>query len=226
MKSSLRTSSPRRPAPAADARVANAHARIGQLTWQVRQLSAGQDALRRGIRDEPITLVNTHVIIPSFANDALARLGLEAMHRRYIVGARVPVTVTVDAPDAGHAQRRAVAQIRAELRGLREVYLRRHAPCATPAEDPAREAVVAVRAVRVAAHPHHPGVARYAVSAHVLLAIRATCPRAGVIWPTACQRITADLQRLRLTFVAVHTHRIDKSWVRAAGGFQPTLGLG
>ncbi len=199
-----------------------AHARIRELTVQARHLRQHHHVLQRAIRDELITLVNTHVTTRSFANDALARLGLPPLPGQYLVGARVPVTVTVDAPRDGYAAHLAAAQVVTELRGLRHAHLRGPAASAKPASDPVREAVSVVQTVRLPGRRCCGGPRRYTITANVRLAIAVCAPDKTTAWERAQHGLRADLHRLRLGFVAVHLDRLSKSWVRSADNVRLT----
>jgi hypothetical protein len=204
---------------------ARTHSR--ELTVQLRRLQADHHALQRGVRDELITLVNAHVILRPLANDALARLGLPPLPCQYVAAARVPVTVTVSAPHAGYAERAAAAQIVAELRGLHHAYLRGPSPSGSPAEYPVRDAVTVVHAVRVPRSVHGgcvPGQRRYLVSATVRLAVSTWAPDSRTAWNGALYTLHADLHRLRLRYVSVHTNQLTRSWVRRADRLRLTTG--
>src|SRR6266545_1939407 len=201
-----------------------AHARIRDLTARIRGARSENLRLRRGIRDELITLVNTHVVTRWFANDALARLGLPPLPGRYLVGASVPVTVTVDAPRDSYATHAAAAQVVTELRGLRQAYLRGPAPSARPAADPVREAVSVLQTVRLPGRRCSGRHRRYTITARVRLAIAVCAPDKTTAWDAAQQGLRADLHRLRSGFVAVHLDRLSKSWVRTADSYRLTPG--
>jgi len=191
---------------------------------RIRDLTVGGRRLQRAIRDELITLVNTHVATRWFASDALARLGLPPLPARYLVGATVPVTVTVDAPRDGYAAHVAAAQVVTELRGLRQAYLRGPAPSARPAADPVREAVSVLQTVRLPGRRCSGRHRRYTITARVRLAIAVCAPDKTTAWDSAQQGLRADLHRLRSGFVAVHLDRLSKSWVRTADSYRLTPG--
>ncbi len=203
----------------------DAHARIRNLTTRTRRDRQHHLLLllQRAIRDELITLVNTGVATRWFANRALARLGLPPLPGGYLVGATIPVTVTVDAPHDSYAAHVAAAQVVTELRGLHHAHLRGPTPSGKPAADPVQEAVRVVQTTRLATRPNG-RYRRYTITATVRLAIGVRAPDTTTAWDAARQVLRADLRRLRVGFVAVHLDQMRKSWVRSAGTCQLTPG--
>ncbi len=193
-----------------------AHARIRDLTARIRGARSENLRLRRGIRDELITLVNTHVVTRWFANDALARLGLPPLPGRYLLGASVPVTVTVDAPTGAYAAHAAAVQVVTELRGLRHAQMRGPTPSRKPPADPVRDAVSVFHVVGLP-RGGSGRQRRYTVTGAVRLAVTVHAPDKATARDAAYHALRTDLHRLRPGFVAVHLDRLGWSWVRAAG---------
>ncbi|HEX8629413.1 MAG TPA: hypothetical protein VF755_14710 [Catenuloplanes sp.] len=183
---------------------------------KVDALTHAHQALRRGIRDELALLVGTRAVLSSCANDILTRLDLPPLRYDFVVGARVPVTVTVTASTARYAETVAAAQIVADLRGLHRTYLRGRTPSATATEQPIRDAVVAVRTMRVAGDPTRPTLARFTIDARVLLGAAVTAPERRDAWAAAQQLVAAELRRLRPGATRVHTDALTLTFVRDA----------
>ena len=97
------------------------HAEIRRLTEQLAVLTTAHDALRDGIHRELTTLVARRWVRSRDADDILSRFGLPKLARRFAVGADVPVTVTLCAPDERYAARGASGESSFDdLRRLRD----------------------------------------------------------------------------------------------------------
>lgn len=176
-------------------------------------LTEAHEVLRAGIREELRVLVDTHALMRSCANDILARLGVAPLLHDFIVGARVPVTVTVRASTRRHAERVAAAQIVIDLRRLQRTYLRGRTPTLTATTDPMRDAVVAVRTHRL--DDGRATLARHTIDAHVLLAVAVTSPDRRSAWDSAHAWFTTELSRLRPAATQVDTRGLNLTFVRA-----------
>ncbi len=191
-------------------------ARIRDLTTRAQYARREAQRLRRGIRDELITLVNTHVVTRWFANDALARLGLPPLPGAYLVGLCLPVTVTVDAPSRAVASHAARAQVVNEATRLHHARLRRPAPAHTPPAHPVRESVSVFDLTRLRC-PGSGGLARYTATGVLRLAVTVHATDKAAAWDAAQHALRGDLARLRPGFVTFHPDRASRSWIRAAG---------
>jgi hypothetical protein len=200
-----------------------AQARIRDLSARAEHARRETARLRRGIRDELITLVNTHVVTRWFANDALARLGLPPLPGAYLVGLCLPVTVTVDAPNGAVASHAACAQVVNEAARLRHARLRRAAPARTPPAHPVRDSVSVFSVTRLRCRGAG-GMPRYTVTGLLRLAVTVYATDKATAWDTAQHALRADLARLRPVFVTFYPDRASRSWVRAAG--TPALAAG
>lgn len=95
-------------------------------TTVTRSAASGADdaAVTAGIRVAVHQLVHRRVVTGAVANDALAALGIAPLRDRFVVGMRLPATVTAHTP--ARAQRTAAGLIVAAVRRLRVGYLRTH----------------------------------------------------------------------------------------------------
>lgn len=192
--------------------VLDPHAEIRRLTEQLAALTTAHDALRAGIYHELTTLVARRWVRSRDADDILTRFGLPKLARRFAVGADVPVTVTLCAPDERYAARGARRLIIDDLRRLRD---------ARPQPRPIRDVldtvddtiqitkVVALDAEDTARRP------RLRVAATVSLAVTVDSRRANTVWTAARPRLQADLARLRL--IHADTNHITKTWINEVG---------
>lgn len=193
-----------------------AHKRIRDLTAQAQQARRDARHLSRGIRDELITLVNTHVIARWFANDALTRLGLPPLPGAYLVGLCLPVTVTIDAPNRAVASHAARAQVVNEAAHLQHARLRRAEPARTKPTHPVHESVSVFDLARLRC-PGAGGMHRYTATGILRLAVTVHATDKAAAWDAAQQALRADLARLRPGFVTFQPDRASRSWTRAAG---------
>lgn len=172
------------------------------------------EQLSRGIRDELSTLVATHVVLRTSANDILARLNVPALQTPFVVGVRVPATVSVRARYPQLAQRAAAVQIVTDLNWLRCAYLRGAAPSATAAKNPVGESVLALRTLTADADPGGTPWPRFTIEARVLLAVRVNASDRHDAWIAARNLITADLRQVRRAFTQFDADAMRLGWVR------------
>jgi len=194
------------------ASLAEARTQIRDLSQQLADLSDRHNAVLTGIRQELHTLVGFRWVRPADADKILAKFGLPRLPRRFVVGATVPVTVLVCAPDRYHAERGAVRLIRDDVRRLRDATLRAYPK--RDMYDPDGDTVRIDHANTP--DPDRSGKRpRFDVHAIVRLALIVDSTRANTVWPAARHRLLADLARLRLTHP--NLREVAKSWVYEVG---------
>jgi hypothetical protein len=140
------------------------------------------------------------------------RVDIPRLPRRFVVGATVPVTVVVCAPDRYCAERGALRLIRDDVRRLGDARLRAYPK--RDVYDPDGDTVSIDHAATPA--PDRSGKRpRFEVHAVVRLALIVDGTRANTVWPAALHRLLADLARLRLTHP--NLRGVAKSWVYEVG---------
>ena len=180
-------------------------------------LAADEAAHRAGIRMHVRQLVQQRVIAGTVANATLIRLGIAPLRDRFLVGARLPVTVMLCAPDRDRAQQDAAGLIVAALKSVRVGYLRSRTPVPRPARLPAVEAVTATRVLNQVRNPRLPSRPVFTVAATVLLGVTLAGTDRDTAWAQAHQQLSAELSALRPLQVRLHVEELSKTWVRNLG---------
>jgi hypothetical protein len=180
-------------------------------------LAAAEAAHPAGIRMQMRHLVQQRVIAGTVANATLARLGIAPLRDRFLVGARLPVTVMLCAPKPDRAQYDAAGLIVAALKPLRVGYLRGRTPVPRPARRPAVEAVTATRVLNQVRNPRLPSRPVFTVAATVLLGVTLAGTDRDTAWAQAHQQLSAELSALRALQVRLHVEALSKTWVRNLG---------
>lgn len=181
---------------------------------RVRGVAADAPALRRAVRDEMITLVNTRVVTRAFANQALTRLGDAPLPGRFLVGVCLPLSTIVSAPRDAYAGQVATAQMLAALQRLPHTQLRAPQPAGGRVDDPLRQSVAAVHSMRL---PAADGRRRFLVIASVRLTVTVAAVDKTLAWPAAQQVLAADVRRLRPFLVVAHPDQLTRCFIRSAG---------
>lgn len=209
------TSTDTTPAPrtgAESATLVEPHAEIRRLTEQLDELTVAHDALRDGIHRELTTLVARRWVRSRDADEILTRFGLPKLARCFAVGADVPATVTLCAPDARYAVRGARQLIIDDLRRLREAR-----PQPRPRHDVLDDVDDTIVITKVVALDDEDTLRRprFRVAARVSLAVTVDSRRTNTVWTAAQPRLQADLARLRL--IQADTDHVTKTWVNEIG---------
>jgi hypothetical protein len=147
------------------------------------------------MRAEIRALVTRGALNRRDGEDVLARLGLTSQPYRWAVGYRVPVTVTVHAPNDHYAERVGAAQITAALGRLRTAYLAGPQTVTAPTDHPAQHSLRQLRCRRTEPCPGYPAGGIYTVSADVLLAVTVTADDAATACATARATLSTELDR-------------------------------
>lgn len=186
-------------------------------TTVTRSAASGADdaAVTAGIRVAVHQLVHRRVVTGAVANDALAALGIAPLRDRFVVGMRLPATVTAHTP--ARAQRTAAGLIVAAVRRLRVGYLRTHSVRPVPARRPTAESVTANRVIHIARNPWLPTQPLHTVAATVLLGITLTAADRDSAWIAAHRQLSAALNTLPPSDVHLHGDALTNSWVRNLG---------
>ncbi|RSM64057.1 hypothetical protein DMB66_21345 [Actinoplanes sp. ATCC 53533] len=181
--------------------------------------SSGADdiAVAAGIRVAVRQLVNRRVVTGAVANDALAALGITPLRDRFIVGMRLPVTVTVAAHTPARAQLTAAGLIVAAVRPVRVGYLRTRSARQVPARRPAAESVTASRVIHIARNPWLPTQPLHTIAATVLLSVTLTAADRDSARIDAHRQLSAALRTLPPSDVHLHADALTKSSVRNLG---------
>ena len=180
-------------------------------------LTAAEAAHPAEIRMHMRHLVQQRVIAGTVANATLTRLGITPLRDRFLIGARLPVTVMLCAPNPDRAQQDAAGLIVTALKSIRVGYLRSHTPVVHPARRPAVEAVTATRVLNQARNPRLPSRPVFTVAATVLLGATLAGTHRDTAWAQAHQQLSAELNALRPLQVRLHVAALSKTWVRNLG---------
>ena len=174
-------------------------------------------AVAAGIRVAVRQLVHRRVVTGPVANDALAALGIAPLRDRFVVGVRLPATVTVTAHTAARAQITAAGLIVAAVRPISTGYLRTRAARPYPARRPDAESVTASRVIHIARNRWLPTQPLHTVAATVLLGVTLTAADRDSAWVDAHRQLSAALRTLPPSDVHLHVDALTKSWVRNLG---------
>jgi hypothetical protein len=166
------------------------------------------DAVRAEIR----ALISRRAISRQDGDDLLARLGLHTMPDRWAIGATVPATATVRAPNDRYALHVGTGQLITTLGRLRTGYLASMQRPTDPTDHPAAHSLRHLRARRTDPCPGYPVGGVYAITADALLAITVTGEDATTAWRTARSRLEADLDRLE--GISLDTGRLRRTGTR------------
>jgi hypothetical protein len=150
------------------------------------------DAIRAEVR----ALVSRRAISRRDGDDLLARLGLHTMPYRWAIGATVPATTTVRAPNDRYAAHVGTGQLITVLGRLRTGYLASAEQPTDPSDHPAARSLRHLRVRRTDPCPGYPVGGVYTVTADALLAITVTGDDAATAWSSARTRLVADLDHL------------------------------
>lgn len=180
-------------------------------------LAAAEASHRAGIRMHMRHLVQQRMIAGTVANATLTRLGIAPLQDRFLVGARLPVTVMLCAANPDRAQQDAAGLIVAALKSVRMGYLRGRTPTPCPARHPAVEAVTATRVLKQLRNPRLPKRPVYTVAATVLLGVTLAGTDRDTAWAQAHQQLSTELSALRPLQVRLHVAALSKTWVRNLG---------
>jgi hypothetical protein len=188
-------------------------------TTAARPAASGADdvATAAGIRVAVRQLVHRRVITGEVANDALAALGIAPLRDRFVVGMRLPATVTVAAHTPARAQSTADGLIVAAVRRARVGYLRTRSVGPVPAQRPAAESVTASRVIHIARNPWLPTQPLHTVAATVLLGLTLTAADRDSSRIDAHRQLSAALSALPPSDVHLHVDALTNSWVRNLG---------
>jgi len=170
--------------PPRPARRRDLAAELGEVTAQLRRLSAAHQRLREDIRFEAQALVERVLLCREGTNAALARLRLPPLDESQPTDALIfEVTVSLDVsarqPDQAHARARRI--VLTDQHNLRD---------ARRDDDP----TVCVLGPHGCAGS---GPTRFEVEADLQLTIVTECDNGPVPWANARRRLLADLARLR-----------------------------
>jgi hypothetical protein len=179
--------------------------------------AADDMAVAAGIRVGVRHLVHRRAVAGTVANDALAALGIAPLRDRFVVGVRLPVTVTVAAHTATRAQLTAAGLIVAAVRPIRVGYLRTCSVGRSPARRPAAESATASRVIHIDRNPWLPTQPLHTVAATVLLGVNLAADDRDSAWNDAHRRLSAALRTLPQSDVHLHVDALAKSWVRNVG---------
>lgn len=174
-------------------------------------------AVAAGIRVAVHQLVHRRVVTGAVANAALAALGIAPLRDRFVVGMRLPATVTVAAHTPARAQLTAAGLIVAAVRPVRVGHLRTLAVRPVPARRPAAESVTGSRVIHIARNSWLPTQPLHTVAATVLLSVTLTAADRDSAWINAHRQLSAALRTLPPSDVHLHVDRLTKSWVRNLG---------
>ena len=186
-------------------------------TASLNEALAADAAHSAGIRMHMRYLVQQRVIAGTVANATLTRLGIAPLRDRFIVGARLPVTVILCAPNPDRAQQDAAGLIVTALKPVRAGYLRSHTPTPRPTRRPAVESVTATRVLNQARNTRLPSRPVFTVAATVLLGATLAGTDRDTAWAQAHQQLSAELSALRSLQVRLHVAALSKTWVRNLG---------
>lgn len=181
--------------------------------------SGGSDdaAIAAGIRVELHQLMRPRVDAATVADDARTTPRVAPVPDRFVVGMRLPVTVTVYGHTAARAQRTAAGLIVAAVQPVRVGYLRTLSAQLTAARWPTVESVTASRVIRVTRNPYLPTQPFHTVAATVLLGVTVTAVDRNRAWIDAHRHLSAELRALRPSAVRLHVDALGRSWVRNVG---------
>lgn len=148
------------------------------------------------IRAEVRALISRRAISRQDGDDLLARLGLHTMPHRWAIGATVPATTTVRAPNDRYAAHVGTGQLITVLGRLRTGYLASIERPTDPADDPAAHSLRRLQVRHTDPCPGYPVGGVYTITADALLAITVTGEHAATAWRAARSRLEADLDQL------------------------------
>lgn len=174
-------------------------------------------ALAAAVRIKLRHLVHQRAIAGAVANTVLTQLGIPPLRDRFVVGARLPVTVTICANNPARALRAAAGLVVTTLVPLRVGYLRTRNPAVRPAQDPATESVTGTRVLDRVRNPRLPNQPVFTIAATVLLGVTLTATDRDTAWTQAHQQLRTDLRALRPAHVRLHIDALSKTWVRNLG---------
>jgi hypothetical protein len=174
-------------------------------------------AVAAGIRVGVRHLVHRRAVAGAVANDALAALGIAPLRDRFVVGMRLPATVTVAAHTPARAQHAAAGLIVAAIRPVRVGYLRTLAAGPAPARRPATESVIGSRVIHTARNPRLPTQPLHTVAATVLLSVTLTAADRASAWIDAHRQLSTALRTRPPSDVHLHLDALSTSWVRNLG---------
>ncbi len=134
--------------------------------------------------------------------------------QRYVVGVRLPATVTVNAYTPAAAERAAAGMLVTALRDMPVGFLRTRQPSPRPAGHPVTDAITAVRITGDTAHPRPRGQRIYTVAAVVLIGVTLTAPDRDDARDTAARQLRGELFGRQPRDVRLHTRQLTVTWVR------------
>lgn len=157
------------------------------------------------------------VVAAAVPDDAHTTPALAPVPDRFVIGMRLPVTVTVYGHTAARAQRTAAGLTVAAIQPVRAGYLRTLSTRLTPARHSTVESVTASRVIRVTRNRYLPTQPLHTVAATVLLGVTVTAVDRNRALIAAHQRLSAELWSLRPSAVRLHAAALTRSRIRNVG---------
>jgi hypothetical protein len=133
---------------------------------------------------------------------------------RFVVGARLPVTIAVCANTAALARWHAAAGTVAVLQRIPMGFLRGRTPAIHGTRHPHLDSVTATRVLRRVPNPRLPNQPVFTIAATVLLGVVVEAPDRTRAWRHAHDLLHAGVAELRTVHLQAHLEALDISWVR------------